>query len=253
MSVLRNGFGPAGLANSVYVDPYGPRPGTHHGHMHTRPWPQLDLMSPQTARTRRIPLPPYDWTASAPHPSGNHLSSSGTWRKGNAERYGNGVADFQQSLSILLSSTRPEDPSDSSVRFVGLLSSHQSTFACPALLDSRAVRCGQTVVMVRRAALSTADGLPHLHTDTIGPRNVLRAPAHLSPSSQSAILRPRRLQFTVTAVHTARAVRSQGKPLDGRSGHPSWAMDLASHHTWCAHSPSLVAIEQPSSTIKGQY
>lgn len=40
----------------------------------------------------------------------------------------------------------------------------------------------QTVVNVRRSMLSLADGLPHLHTDTIGPRNVSRAPAHFDPA-----------------------------------------------------------------------
>ena len=109
MALLQqNGYGPAGLANSVYVDPYG-------GSV-ARPARRIS-MSPESKRTRRrIARPPHDWTATTPHPSGNHLSTSGTWRKGYMERHNDGVAEFRDTVTSLLEETRPEPPPDNSVR-----------------------------------------------------------------------------------------------------------------------------------------
>ena len=105
---LANGYGPSGLANSVYADPYG-------GSV-ARPTRRISVSSGTTGARRRISPPPHDWTATMPHPSGNHLSASGTWRKGYTDRHVEGVADFHNTVNSLLHGTRPESPPDKSVR-----------------------------------------------------------------------------------------------------------------------------------------
>jgi hypothetical protein len=150
MLAPRMGYGPAGLANDIYGDPYS------WGSARAAPAPSALAAqeAPTTARRRRIPLPPHDPRACAPHPSGSHLGRSGTWRTGNSQRFELGVADARSSMASLFRGTEPEPPPDSSVTFP-----------------------------VQRSMLSLADGSPHHHTETVGPRRVHRAAAWASPTS----------------------------------------------------------------------
>lgn len=127
MSILSvEGYGPPGLPEREYTDIYGP-----YG-------PNADsAQTPQYLRRRsegftkghrgqgtvsalsvtgRIPQPPHDMTAAQPHPSGHHLSFTGTWRTSGKDHQLSGMSTARDGVHRLLTHTMPEAAARPSVR-----------------------------------------------------------------------------------------------------------------------------------------
>ena len=144
-AAMRNSYGPPGEIERIYADPYGP----YGPNSQASPRRSFLRSAHRTVAGGRLrtACPPHDMTAALPHPSGHHLSRTGTWRSGDVTRQVEGVVTAQRSVQQLVGETMPDE-----------------------------AYVPRTVLSVQRSHLSLADGRPDLHTDTIAPPAVLRAP-----------------------------------------------------------------------------